>query len=90
MRSPSPGFVPLALLGTLAALASGCGGGAGAVPEDEGGRGGVEHGVRRWYVAEIDRIVDCGRNGNRAAELLVADTPGAAPVNAGLLARPGC
>ena len=32
----------------------------------------VEHGERRWYVAEIDRIMDCGWNWNRAVELLAA------------------
>jgi hypothetical protein len=27
----------------------------------------------RWYVAELDRIVDCGHDWNRAAELLAAE-----------------
>lgn len=36
-----------------------------------------ERGAVSWFVAEIDRLVDCGRNWNRAAELLVApDLPG--------------
>ena len=33
----------------------------------------VDQGKRRWYVAEIDRIIDCGRDWNRAVGLLAAE-----------------
>lgn len=34
----------------------------------------VDQGERRWYVADVDRIVDCGRNWSRATELFRATT----------------